>query len=236
VDKKMIAFFDELGIEDVSTVGGKCASLGEMSKIGVPVPPGFAVTTEAFDYFSEETGAFDELEKSLTRFSKEPSTIDEFNQMEKAFQEIILAKKLPLEINNAVSKAYEALCDRNSIKDMPVAVRSSGVAEDSPTASFAGQYESYLNVIGKEEVLEKLLECWASMYTARGISYRLKQGMPILEGGMSVAVMKMVNSKASGVAFTLLPSTQDTSKMLVEGNFGVGESVVNCYAGSIYNR
>ncbi len=138
VDKKMIAFFDELGIEDVSTVGGKCASLGEMSKIGVPVPPGFAVTTEAFDYFSEETGAFDELEQSLTRFSKEPSTIDEFNEMEKAFQEIILAKKLPLEINNAVSEAYDALCDRYSIKDMPVAVRSSGVAEDSPTASFAG--------------------------------------------------------------------------------------------------
>ena len=227
MDKKMIAFFEELGIEDVSTVGGKCASLGEMSKIGVPVPPGFAVTTEAFDYFLDETGAFDELEKSSTGFSEEPSTIDEFNEMEKAFQEIILAKKIPLEISNAVSKAYEALCDRYSIKDMPVAVRSSGVAEDSPTASFAGQYESYLNVIGKEEVSERLLECWASMYTARGISYRLKQGMPILEGGgMSVAVMKMVNSRASGVAFTLLPSTQDPSKILMEGNFGVGESVV----------
>jgi len=227
VDKKMMAFFEDLGIEDVNTVGGKCASLGEMSKIGVPVPPGFAVTTEAFDYFLKETGAFDELEKSLTRFSEEPSTIDEFNAMEKAFQEIILAKKMPVEISNAVSKAYETLCDRYKIKDMPVAVRSSGVAEDSPTASFAGQYESYLNVIGKEAVLESLIECWASMYTARGISYRLKQGMPILEGGgMSVAVMKMVNSKASGVAFTLLPSTKDPSKMFVEGNYGVGESVV----------
>ena len=226
-DKKMIAFFEELGIEDVSTVGGKCASLGEMSKIGVPVPPGFAVTTEAFDYFLKETGAFNELEKCSTRFSEDPSTIDELNAMEKAFQEIILAKKLPLEIYNAVSKSYETLCDRYNIKDMPVAVRSSGVAEDSPTASFAGQYESYLNVIGKEEVLESLLECWASMYTARGISYRLKQGMPILEaGGMSVAVMKMVNSRASGVAFTLLPSKQDTSKMFMEGNYGVGESVV----------
>lgn len=226
MDKRMIAFFEELGMEDVNTVGGKCASLGEMSKIGVPVPPGFAVTTEAFDYFLEETGAFDELEKSLTGFSKEPSTIDEFNEMEKAFQEIILAKKLPTEIDKAVSKAYETLCDRYDIKNMAVAVRSSGVAEDSPTASFAGQYESYLNVKGKEEVLERLAECWASMYTARGISYRLKQEMPILEGGMSVAVMKMVNSKASGVAFTLLPSKQDTSKMFVEGNFGVGESVV----------
>lgn len=226
MDKKMIAFFEELGIEDVITVGGKCASLGEMSKIGVPVPPGFAVTTDAFDYFLEETGAFDELEKCSTRFSEEPSTIDEFNEMEKAYQEIILTKKMPLEIDNAVSNAYEALCDRYNIKDMSVAVRSSGVAEDSPTASFAGQYESYLNVKGKEEVLEKLLECWASMFTARGISYRVKQQMPILEGGMSVAVMKMVNSKASGVAFTLLPSTQDASKMFVEGNYGVGESVV----------
>ena len=226
MDKRMIAFFEDLGIEDVNTVGGKCASLGEMSKIGVPVPPGFAVTTDAFDYFLEETGAFHELEKCSTRFSEEPSTIDEFNEMEKAYQEIILAKKIPLEINNAVSKAYEALCDRYNIKDMPVAVRSSGVAEDSPTASFAGQYESYLNVKGKEEVLEKLLECWASTFTARGISYRVRQRMPILEGGMSVAVMKMVNSKASGVAFTLLPSTKDPSKMFVEGNFGVGESVV----------
>lgn len=226
MEKRMIAIFEELGIEDVNTVGGKCASLGEMSKIGVPVPPGFAVTTEAFGYFLEETGAFDELEKSLTGFSKEPSTIDEFNEMEKAFQRIILARKLPTEIDRAVSKAYEALCDRYGIKDMAVAVRSSGVAEDSPTASFAGQYESYLNVKGKEEVLERLVECWASMFTARGISYRLKQEMPILEGGMSVAVMKMVNSKTSGVAFTLLPSKQDTSKMFVEGNYGVGESVV----------
>jgi len=226
VDKRMIAFFEELGIEDVSTVGGKCASLGEMSKIGVPVPPGFAVTTEAFDFFLKEKGAFDELEKCSTRFPEEPSTIDEFNEMEKAYQEIILAKKMPLEIGNAVSKAYEDLCELYGIKDMPVAVRSSGVAEDSPTASFAGQYESYLNVIGKEEVLEKLLECWASTFTARGISYRVRQRMPILEGGMSVAVMKMVNAKSSGVAFTLLPSTQDASKMFVEGNFGVGESVV----------
>jgi pyruvate,water dikinase len=227
VDKRMIAFFEELGIEDVNTVGGKCASLGELSKIGVPVPPGFAVTTEAFDYFLEKTGAFDELEKALTGFPEEPSTIDEFNAMEKAFQGIILAKKMPSEISHVVKEAYGTLCDRYSIKDMAVAVRSSGVAEDSPTASFAGQYESYLNVIGKEEVLERLLECWASMYTARGISYRLKQGMPILEGGgMSVAVMKMVNSRASGVAFTLLPSECDTSKMFVEGNYGVGESVV----------
>ena len=226
IDKRMIAFFDELGIEDVSTVGGKCASLGEMSKIGVPVPPGFAVTTEAFDYFLEETGAFDELQKCSTEFPEEPSTIDEFNEMEKAYQEIILSKEMPVEIVNTVNKAYEALCDQYRIKDMPVAVRSSGVAEDSPTASFAGQYESYLNVIGKEEVLEKLLECWASTFTARGISYRVRQRMPILEGGMSVAVMKMVNSKASGVAFTLLPSTKDPSKMFVEGNFGVGESVV----------
>jgi len=226
VDKKMIAFFEEFGIEDVSIVGGKCASLGEMSKIGVPVPPGFAVTTEAFDFFLKETGTLDELKKCSTQFSEEPSTIDEFNEMEKAYQEIILAKKMPVEISNGVSKAYETLCDRYNIKDMPVAVRSSGVAEDSPTASFAGQYDSYLNVKGKEEVLEKLLECWASTFTARGISYRVRQKMPILEGGMSVAVMKMVNSKASGVAYTLLPSTQDPSKILMEGNFGVGESVV----------
>ena len=224
--RKKIAFFDELGMEDVNLVGGKCASLGEMSQIGAPVPPGFAVTTEAFDYFLKETGAFDELEKCLTMFPKEASTIDDFNKMEKAFQKIILAKKLPLEIKNAVSKGYESLCDQYKIRNMPVAVRSSGVAEDSPTTSFAGQYESYLNVKGKEEVLEKLVKCWASMFTARGISYRLKYQMPILGGGMSVAVMKMVNAKASGVAFTLIPSTQDTPKMLVEGNFGVGESVV----------
>ncbi len=223
---KMIAFFEELGIDDVGKVGGKCASLGEMSKIGVPVPPGFAVTTDAFDHFLEKTGAFDELKECATRFPAEPSTIDEFGEMEKAYQEIILSKKMPEEILDAVKNAYQSLCDRYGISNMPVAVRSSGVAEDSPTASFAGQYESYLNVIGQEEVIEKLLECWASTFTARGISYRVKQKMPILEGGMSVAVMKMVNSRASGVAFTLLPSTQDPSKMFMEGNYGVGESVV----------
>ncbi len=223
---RMIAFFEELGVEDVSTVGGKCASLGEMSKIGVPVPPGFAVTTSAFDFFLKKTGAFEELIKCSAKFSDEPSTIDEFNEMETAYQDIILGKTMPSEIYQAVGTAYEALCNRCNIQDMSVAVRSSGVSEDSPTASFAGQYESYLNVKGKDEVLEKLVECWASMFTARGISYRIKQKMPIVDDGMSVAVMKMVNSRASGVAFTLIPSTQDKSKMLVEGNFGVGESVV----------
>ncbi len=226
MSKSMIAFFEELGMEDVNKVGGKCASLGEMTKIGVPVPPGFAVTTAAFSYFLDQTHAFDDLMKCSAMFSDEPSTMDEFNKMEKAFQEIILEKELPSEISAAVSKAYEDLCKQCGIKDMPVAVRSSGVSEDSPTASFAGQYESYLNVKGKDEVLAKLHECWASMFTARGISYRIRQKMPIIEGGMSVAVMKMVKSKASGVAFTLIPSTQDASKIFLEANFGVGESVV----------
>jgi len=223
---QMVALFDALGMGDINDVGGKCASLGEMHKLGVPVPFGFAVTTEAFEYFLKETGASDQLEKCKPKCLDDSPTIDDLNNMEKIFQGIILEKTIPVEIVNAVNRAYAALCERYGTKDMAVAVRSSGVAEDSPTTSFAGQYESYLNVKGLEAVLQKIKECWASMFTARGISYRLKQKMPILGGGMSVAVMKMVNSKASGVAFTIIPSTMDASKMLVEGNFGVGESVV----------
>ena len=221
-----ILWFEEFGREEVKRVGGKCASLGEMVRIGIPVPPGFAVTTEAYDAFVRERGADKEIEEYLKKFPEGPQTLAEFEEVSQTLRQIIASKEMLEDIKGAVGQAYDALSQRCGVADLPVAVRSSGVAEDMPTASFAGQYESYLNVRGKDDLLDKVRLCWASMFSTRGISYRVKKGMGVLAGSISVAVMKMVSGRSAGVGFTVHPSTGDDARVVLEGNWGLGEAVV----------
>lgn len=224
--EKWILWFEEFGREDTKWVGGKCANLGEMSKMGIPVPPGFAVTTEAYDKFLADTGAGPEIEQYLSKFPEGPKTLAEYEEVSQTIGQFIESKEIPKDLQDALCQAYDALCQRCSVANLPVAVRSSGVAEDMPTASFAGQYETYLNVKGKEDLLEKVRLCWASMFTTRGISYRIRNKMGVLAGSISVAVQKMVNVRSAGVGFTVHPTTGDTSRIVLEGNWGAGESVV----------
>jgi pyruvate,water dikinase len=224
--KKWIAWFDEVGKEDITLVGSKNANLGEMLRKGMPVPPGFAVTTEAFKEFMGQVGITTEIEQYLARFPDGPQTPTEFKETSEFIQGVILKRELPREVQEAIVSAYRKLNQRLGQAEVAVAVRSSGVAEDLPTASFAGQYDSYLNVRGEKELLNKVKRCWASLFTARAIMYRIKNNLPVLGILMSVGVQKMVEARSAGVGFTVHPGTGDDTKILIEGNWGTGESVV----------
>jgi pyruvate,water dikinase len=221
-----ILWFEEFGREDTKRVGSKCANIGEMAKIGISVPPGFAVTTETYDEFLAQTGAGQRIEQYLIRLPEGPQTPADHEEASQTIAGIILTTEMPKDLENAVSQAYDELCQKCQISDVAVAVRSSGVAEDLPTASFAGQYETYLNVRGKDDLLEKIRRCWASLFTKRAISYRIQNKLPVLAGSISVAVQKMVNVRSAGVGFTIHPTTGDDTKIVLEGNWGAGESVV----------
>lgn len=224
--QNLVLWFEDVGRGSVNLVGGKCASLGEMCRIGVSVPPGFAVTTAAYDAFMERTGNLREIEQYLKGNAAGPKTIADFEEVGSTIRWIIESAEMPVDLKEAIGRGYQELCGRCGLQNVPVAVRSSGVAEDMPTASFAGQYDSYLNVRGPEDVLDNVKKCWASMFTARCISYRVHIGLGVLAGSISVAVQKMVNARSAGVAFTVNPNTGDRSKVVIEGNWGVGESVV----------
>lgn len=223
---KLILWFDEIGRDFVSTVGGKSANLGEMTRIGVPVPEGFAITTESYERFMGETGAHAEIKEFLTSFPEDPQGTSQIQEASRKIRQIIEAKEIPQDIKDCIASHYSELCDRCGVENMPVAVRSSGVAEDSASSSFAGQFESFLNVIGKEELLKKTRECWSSQFTTQAISYRAKRQLPSIGASMSVVVQRMTRARSAGVGFTSHPITGDTSKIVLEGNWGLGESIV----------
>jgi pyruvate,water dikinase len=212
--------FDQINDDDFARVGGKCASLGDMTQAGVAVPPGYAVTTEAYVAMLEGSGLRAELENHLQGLD-----VEDFAALDKAAQAIQVrfrSRKLPTEVEQAIRAAYAAMGD-----DIPVAVRSSATAEDLPDASFAGQQDTYLWVIGADDVVDKVRDCWASLFTARAIAYREKNNISHIETLMSVAVQKMVNAKAAGVAMTLDPNTGDRTRIVIDSAWGLGETVVS---------
>lgn len=173
-----ILWFEEFGREDTKRVGSKCANIGEMARIGIPVPPGFAVTTETYDEFLAKTGAGRRIEQYLIRFPEGPQTLADQEEASQTIAAIILTTEMPKDLEDAVSQAYDELCRKCQISDVAVAVRSSGVAEDLPTASFAGQYETYLNVRGKDDLLEKIKKMLGQLvYHAGDILSHTKQAI-----------------------------------------------------------
>jgi pyruvate, water dikinase len=195
--------FDELGIADVPRVGGKCASLGEMTKAGFPVPPGFAVSTRAFD---EVVGPLDRDDVEGLR-------------------ERVRSIELPEGVAAAVRDAYASLAERVGSDDPPVAVRSSAVAEDSAEGSFAGVQDTYLWLTGEDAVLDGVRRCWASYFNPEALAYREKTGSSA--EGMAVAVQYMVDAAAAGVMFTLNPVSGDESTIAIDAAWGLGEGVVS---------
>ncbi|RLF19763.1 MAG: phosphoenolpyruvate synthase, partial [Thermoprotei archaeon] len=227
-EEALILWFEELRKEDTPIVGGKCANLGELINAGIPVPPGFAITAYAYKRFIEETGIKDKIYAILKEVIKEGKP-EEYQEASKRIRELIESTPMPRDIEEAIREAYRELCARVGFREhrLPVAVRSSATAEDLPDASFAGQQETYLNVIGEDEVIEKVKKCWSSLFTPRAIFYREQKGFKHEKVLISVAVQKMVNAKAAGVMFTLHPVTGDESKIVIEANWGLGESVVS---------
>jgi pyruvate,water dikinase len=216
--------FDQISHADFNRVGGKCASLGEMTQAGVAVPPGFAVTTEAYQAMLDHHGLQAEIERHLNGL--DASDFDAVDRVAQAIRIRIHSHHLPPEVEAAIRTGYAAMGADLGV-DMPVAVRSSATAEDLPDASFAGQQDTYLWVRGADDVVEKVRDCWASLYTARAVAYRDKNNIPQADVLMSVAVQKMVNAKAAGVAMTLDPSNGDRTRIIIDASWGLGETVVS---------
>lgn len=211
---------DQIGREDLRTAGGKGANLGEMIKIGIPVPLGFAVTTASFDLLMQ----MHDLGKKITLIISSID-VDDTTKLLDASKEIkamILSHEMPTEVMSKVEEAYKNLSESRSDLSL-VAVRSSATAEDLPTVSFAGQQASFLNVKGSDELIESIKKCWASLFEPRAIFYRAKHGF--VKSSISVIVQKMIEAEKSGVMFTVDPTTGE-NVVLIEATWGLGESIV----------
>jgi len=204
-------------------VGGKNTGLGTMMRKGVPVPPGFAITTDAYAAALASTDLDAEIVGLLKPLRPEdPHGIEDASRK---IREKIEQTPMPDEITRAVISAYLDLCTTCSSDRIPVAVRSSATAEDLPGASFAGQQDTYLWVSGPDQVAHHVRRCWSSLYTGRAITYRMEMGFGHDQVMMSVCVQKMANSRAAGVMFTLNPINGDRSKVAIDASWGLGEAV-----------
>lgn len=223
----MIRSFQDCTKNDVLLVGGKCASLGEMVRVGKNVPLGFAVTVNAYKQFVLETGIDRKIRDAVSELGLDKKTDVSFHEATKIISPIVKATPIPDSVREPIRKAYEELSARYGTKDVMVAVRSSATMEDAADASYAGQHETYLNIVGLEKVLDKIKECWASLFSAPALHYRSSKDIEHDEALMAVAVQKMVNARSAGVAFTVDPVTGDMSKIVIEGAWGLGEGVVS---------
>lgn len=226
---KYIRFFKDLGVDDVSLVGGKTASLGEMyrelTKQGVIVPNGFGITAEAYRYVLDKANAWKDLHQALDKIN--PNDTEDLAIKGKQARHIVYSAPLPEDLRREILEAYHALQSEYG-SDLSLAVRSSATAEDMPTASFAGQHESFLNVNGDEMLLDSCKRCFASLFTDRAIHYRIDQGFDHFKVYLSIAVMKMVRSDlaASGVMFSLDTESGFRDVVFITGAYGLGENVV----------
>jgi len=225
--KDLVIWFEGLRKTDIPSVGGKNANLGEMTSAGLPVPPGFAITAYSYKKFIEDTGIATRIYDIINETMTTPDDPAQGEIASKKIRKLIESTRMPKDIEKAIKSAYEELCKKLKMKDVFVAVRSSATAEDLADASFAGQQETFLNVKGADEVIANTVKCWSSLFTPRAMFYRNEKGFAHEKVFISVGVQKMVNSRAAGVIFTLNPVTGDTSQIVIEGNYGLGEAVVS---------
>ncbi|MBO0888029.1 phosphoenolpyruvate synthase [Candidatus Bathyarchaeota archaeon] len=221
----IVVWLDQVRKNDISLVGGKCANLGELTAKGVSVPPGFAVTADAFRRFLEETKIGEVIHKTLNS-ADGPRDPKQYEEASEEIRKIIESAPMPKDIADEVRSAYRDLEKKTGTTQVKVAVRSSATSEDLPDASFAGQQDTFLNVKGEEQLVHYVQKCWSSLYTPRAIFYREEKGFPHEKVLISVGVQKMVDSDVSGVIFTLDPVNGDPSKIIIESTWGLGEALV----------
>lgn len=228
---KYIKKFEELRIEDVGKVGGKNASLGQMisklSKEGVSIPTGFAVTADAYWHFLKSNDLVEPIKKVMDTLT-DPNDLRQLQKVGKEIRSLINAGTLPDDLKKEICEAYQQLSDHYKQKNIDVAVRSSATAEDLPTASFAGQQETFLNVSGDKALLESCKKCMASLFTDRAIIYRIEQGFNHFDVALSVGVQRMIRSDlgSAGVAFSLDTESGFRNAIMIESSWGLGESIV----------
>jgi pyruvate,water dikinase len=216
---KAIVWFNEVTKEDVPTVGGKGANLGEMTRAKIPVPPGFIVTADAYFDFLKKSKLTSKINKLLKPLN--PDNSNQLHQIAGQIKQLILDTPIPPEIAEEIKHSY------TKMGGGLVAVRSSATAEDLPEASFAGQQRTFLNIEGRKEVIAAVRGCWASLFEPRAIFYRHQQGFDHFKVGIAVPVQKMVQSEASGVMFTIEPVTSDSNHIIIEAVHGLGEAIVS---------
>lgn len=219
MEGKMIYLIDDLRKEDNELVGKKCANLGEMSSIGLPVPPGFALSLEAYRFYMAESGLKKKISQIVNESGKQLETIAGLNELSEKICAEISETPIPESLQNRILEYYRKLCTYCG-GEVAVSVRSAG-AVSSP-----GQYETHLNVKGEQKVISTIKSVWSSTFNSRSLSARKKQGLPLDQDPIGVAVMTMVKAQSAGVLFTASPNTGDMSRMIIEANWGLGESVV----------
>jgi pyruvate,water dikinase len=219
-----IRWFRELTKKDVPIAGGKGANLGEMTRAGLPVPPGYVITVDAFRRFYEANKLGDEVNARLAHLNVDDPA--QLRDVSEALQGLIRRAHVPDDVRKAVVEAYDELSKREGVQQEFVAIRSSATVEDTAQFSFAGMFQSFLNVRGSDELIRRVKDCWASLFGARVLFYRIKQGL-MGEQLIAVIVEKMVNAEKSGVLFTVDPATNDPNVLVIEAAWGLGEVVVS---------
>jgi len=213
-----IKSFKQLTKKDVAEAGGKGASLGEMTKAKIPVPPGFVILASAFDRFLSETDLAQEVEAQLAKVNyNDVNSVDRYS---KVIRDLIADVPMPEDLQELI------ITDFKKLQAKFVAVRSSATAEDSSVASWAGELESYLNTTEKT-LLDNIKKCWSSLFTPRAIFYRHEKKLLETKVSVAVVVQEMVESEISGIAFTVHPVTQDRNQMIIEAGYGLGEAIVS---------
>jgi pyruvate,water dikinase len=225
MDLKEIYWLDELSKEHNDIVGKKCANLGELVKLGLRVPYGFALSVKAYETFMEQTGLKEKVVQIVEKETKAgldvDKDIDKMIEMSANIREAIEGYDMPPDLARQIGSYYTELQRKVGIADVPCAVRSSGAV------SMPGQMETYLNVKGESEIIKHVQKVWGSAFTTRAIVFRIQNNMPISWAPIGVAVIMMIEARSAGVILTVLPTIGDLDRAIVEGNFGLGESVVS---------
>jgi len=216
-----VAWFADVGIADRPTVGGKGGSLGELTRAGIAVPPGFVVTTSGFEQFLAALAAREPVRERVEAL--DPNDLGAATRLSEELRRRVIEEPMPAEVEQAIRAAHAEL----SPNDEPVAVRSSATTEDAEDASFAGLQDTFLWVLGADDMVAKVRECWGSLYSVESITYRLKHSFPEEGVAMAVVVQRMVDAMCAGVMFTRSPTTGDKSVITIEGAWGLGSAVVS---------
>jgi len=220
-----IVWFENYQPADAAVLGGKNSSLGTLLRAGLPVPAGFAVSADCYREALADGGLSAEVDALIAAVDpRNPVSVTAAGQRART---LICSLQPPADLAGAIQAAYAQLCERCGDHEVPVAVRSSATCEDSPDASFAGEHDTYLWIRGGDTVVRHVLRCWASLFTDRGIAYRLERGYGQHLAAMSVGVQQMVTPRSAGVAFTLNPSNGDRSQIAIDASWGFGEAVVS---------
>jgi pyruvate,water dikinase len=222
---KHIYWFEELNKDSLLIAGGKGANLGEMTAAGFQIPPGFVVSGDTYYDFIQANGIDKLIEQLLVPLDVRDNA--KLNEAAAQIANAVVAGKVSEEVKADIISAYNALKKKTGTTFEYVAVRSSATAEDLPTASFAGQQESFLNVIGENALIEAVKKCWASLFTSRSVFYRAEQGFDHRKVKLAAVVQHMVQSEKAGVMFTIDPMSQDDNTIVIEAAYGLGETVVS---------